>query len=49
MKTRWIMQSSNGSLWATLWAYTEAEVKTWKCAKPVRPLLDQSAPCGTLR
>ena len=48
-RTRWIMRSHDGSLWATLWAYTEDEVHHWQLSKPVRPLLDQSVPCGTIK
>lgn len=36
MKSRWLMQNSDGSLWRTMGLYTHAEVKEFLCAKPVR-------------
>ena len=49
LKTRWVMRSHDGSLWATLWVYTAAEVGQWQMSKPVRPLRDDAVSCGTLR
>ena len=40
MKTRWLMRSSNGSIWATTYMFTEAEVLSFQCARPVRRLTD---------
>lgn len=50
--TRWLMRSSNGSLWATEHRYTEAEVKTWQCSQPARRMTlaeEAVVPRGTVR
>lgn len=52
MKTRWLMRSSNGSIWATTYMFTEAEVLSFQCARPVRRLTDdeeQDLPAGTIK
>ena len=52
MKTRWLMRSSNGSIWATTYMFTEAEVLAFQCARPVRRLTDdeeQDLPPGAVK